>query len=160
MENIVNNLSSTLITIFQNVIQTYERNEETIERIEGELNDLNHEIELSEPKDMYKGYLLYKEIRELRIERRKCKDENKLLEDMYEFFKNSQTAEQFKNKIQKIQGNSVKVAKSIEQQTYTPKQRNDLTITNKHAEAHKPFEDLMKEFKKTKVRSVGGKLRK
>ena len=67
MANIVNNYSSTIITIFQEVIKNYERDLEIIKETEEELNDLNHEIELSSPKDMYQGYLLYKAIRETRI---------------------------------------------------------------------------------------------
>ena len=63
MANIVNNYSSTIITIYQDVIKAYERNLEVIKQTEDEINDLNHEIELSEPKDMYKGYLLYKEMK-------------------------------------------------------------------------------------------------
>lgn len=159
MDNIVTNYSTQIVTIFQNVINTYEYNEDNIKRIEGELQDIFHEIELTNSKDMFSGYKLYKEIRELRIERRKCKNENELLRDMYEYFKGDQ-AQHFKSKIQQIQGSSTKVAKAQENRTYTPKQRNDLTCTDKHSEAVKPFEELMKEFKKTKVRTEGGKLRK
>lgn len=111
MPNIVNNYSSTIITIYQDVIKTYEKNQETIKEIEDELNDVNHEIELSTPKDMYKGYLMYKTVRELRQRRRQCKDENALLKDMYDFLKGQQ-GQQFKSKIQQIQGGSVKVYES------------------------------------------------
>ena len=52
--NIVNNYSSTMVQIYKDVITNYERNLENIKRIEDELNDLNHEAELGEPKDMYR----------------------------------------------------------------------------------------------------------
>lgn len=157
--NIVNNYSSTIVTIFQDVIRNYERNLEDIKRIEDELNDLSHEIELSSPKNMYQGYLLYKSIRELRIERRRCKEENELMKDMYEYFKGQQ-GQAFKNKIQQIQGNAAKLRETQEKRTYTPRQRNDLTITGETSTAHRPFEEMLKEFNKTKISSQNGKLRK
>ena len=157
--NIVNNYSSTMITIYQSVVKDYERNMEEIRRIEEELNDLNHEIELSCPKDMYKGYLLYKQIRDLRIERRRCKEENELLKDMYEYFKGQQ-GQAFKSKIQQIQGNAAKLREVQERRTYTPRQRNDLTCTEETSTAHKPFEQMLDEFNRSKAYMKGGKLRK
>lgn len=157
--NIVNHYSSTIVTIFQDVIKSYEHNQELIKQIEEELNDINHEIELSESKNAYQGYLMYKEIRDLRIRRRTAKEEVELLKEMYEFLK-SQPGQAFKTKIQSIQGNSAKLRTTQESRTYQPRQRNDLTITSKHSEASKPFEDLLREFKQTKVTTQGGKLRK
>lgn len=157
--NIVNNYSSTMITIMQNVVKDYERDLEDIKRIEGELNDLNHEIELTESKDMYQGYLLYKAIRERRIERRRCKEEVELLKDMYEYFK-SQQGEAFKKKIQQLQGGAAKLREVQERRTYTPRQMSDLTCTDKTSTAHRPFEDMLRDFNKTKVSMQGGKLRK
>lgn len=159
MTNIVNNYSTTIISIYQDVIKQYERNEEDIKRIEGELSDLLHEIELSPSKDMYKGYKLYKEIRELRVERRRCKDENELLKDTYEYFK-SQQGQGFKIKMQQLQGGAAKIYAKQERRTYTPRQRTDLTITDKHCEANKPFEDLLKDFNNTKVEVQKGKFKK
>ena len=157
--NIVNNYSSQIVTIFKEVTSNYERNLEVIKQTEAELNDLYHEAELSSPKDMYRGYLLYKAIRETRIRRRTAKEENELLKDMYDYFQ-SQHGQAFKSKIQSIQGNSVKLRATQEARTYTPRQRDDLTITDRHSDANKPFEKMLDDFKKTKVRVQGGKLRK
>ena len=157
--NIMNNYCSTIITIYQNVIQNYERDIDDIKRIEGELNDIMHEIELTNSKDMYHGYLLYKQIRELRIERRRCKEEVELLKDTYDYFK-SQQGQAFKNKIQQLQGGAAKLREAQEHRTYTPRQRNDLTCTEQTSTAHKPFEEMLKEFNKTKLSSQKGKLRK
>jgi len=159
MANIVNNYSSTIVTIFKDVVKNYEANLAIIKQTEEELNDLYHEAELSEPKDMYKGYLVYKAIRETRIRRRTAKEENELLKDIYDYFQ-SQQGQAFKSKIQSIQGNSVKLRATQEARTYKPRQRNDLTITDLHSDANKPFEDMLKDFKKTKVTMQGGKLRK
>jgi hypothetical protein len=159
MANIVNNYCSTVVTIFQDVKKNYENNLEIIKQAEEELNDLYHEAELSEPKDMYKGYLIYKAIRDTRIRRRTAKEENELLKDMYEYL-NSQSGQAFKTKMQSIQGNSAKLRATQESRTYQPRQRNDLTITDKHSNANKPFEQMLAEFNKTKVSMQGGKLRK
>lgn len=159
MANIVNNYSSTIITMFKEVVRNYETNLDIIKQAEEELNDLYHECELSEPKDMYKGYLLYKEIREARIRRRTAKEENELLKDMYDYFQ-SQQGQAFKSRIQSIQGNSAKVRATQEARIYTPRQRNDLTCTDKHSTANKPFEEMLKEFNQTKVTMRSGKLRK
>ena len=157
--NIVNNYASTIITIFTDVVKNYERNLEIIRQAEDELNDLSHEIELSSPKDMYKGYLMYKEIRDIRIRRRTAKEENELLKDMYDYF-TSQNGQTFKGKVQSIQGNSAKIRNSQEQRTYQPRQRNDLTITDKHVAANRPFEELLDEFNKNKAYMSGGKMRR
>ena len=159
MSNIVNNYSSSIVTIYQNVINTYERNLEIIKQTEEELNDLYHEAELSSPKDMYKGYLVYKAIRDTRIRRRTAKEENELLSDMYDYLK-SPAGQSFKTKIQSIQGSAVKLRAVQESRTYQPRQRNDLTITDKHSTATKPFEQMLAEFNKNKPYMQGGKLRK
>ena len=157
--NIVNNFASTIVTIFKDVVERYESNLEIIKQAEDELNDLNHEIELSSPKDMYKGYLMYKEIRELRIRRRMAKKQNELLKDMYDYFV-SQNGRAFKNKIQSIQGNSIKIIAAQEQRIYHPRQRNDLTIADKHSEVNKTFEDLLADFNRDKAYIKNGKLRR
>lgn len=159
MANIVNTYSSTIVTIFQDVIKTYENNVEIIKQAEGELTDLEHEIELSSPKNARDGYKIYKELREVRIRRRTAKDENQILQDMYDYFKSPQ-GQTFKNKMQQIQGESAKIANKQERRVYVPRQRDDLSIMNKTCETIKPFEDMLKDFNKTKISVQGGKLRK
>lgn len=157
--NIIENYSTTIVSIFQNTIRDYEMDLERIEQIQGELQDIMHEIEISPPKNMYAGYLLYKRIRELRIERRRCKEQTELMKETYEYFKGQQ-GQAFKNKIQQLQGNAAKLRKTQESRTYKPRQRNDLTIEGLTSSEHASFEDMMKEFNKTKISSQKGKLRK
>lgn len=159
MANIVNTYSSTIITIFQDVARTYERNIEIIRQAEGEMSDLEHEIELSKPKNVRDGYKLYKELRDVRVRRRTAKDENQMLEDMYEYFKGQQ-GQAFKNRLQQIQGAAAKIENTQSCRTYTPRQRNDLSITEKTCDTVKPFEDLMRDFNKTTITMKNGKLRK
>lgn len=157
--DIIENYSTTIVTIYQNVLRDYERDLERIEEIQGELQDIMHEIELSSPKDMYNGWLLYKRIRELRIERRRCKEQTELMKETYEFFK-SQQGQNFKIKMQQLQSNAAKLRKTQESRTYAPRQRNDLTIGGITSSEQKSFEDMMKEFKETKISMKNGKLRK
>lgn len=157
--DIIENYSTTIVTIYQNVVKDYERDLERIEEIQGELQDIMHEIELSSPKDMYNGWLLYKRIRELRIERRRCKEQTELMKETYEFFK-SQQGQNFKTKMQQLQSNAAKLRNVQEQRTYKPRQRDDLTIEGQTSSEHKSFEEMIRDFNKTKVSMQGGKLRK
>ena len=157
--NIVNNYCSTLIQIATDVVKRYEDNEAIIKQTEEELNDVYHEIELGKDQDLYGGYKLYKQVKDLRIKRRQAKDENALLKDMYEYIK-SQQGQNFKSKIQSIQSNSAKVYDAQNKRTYNPRQRNDLTITEKTCEVNRPFEDMLKDWKKDRAYMQGGKLRK
>lgn len=157
--NIVNNFSSQIVTIFNEVVKNYERNLEIIQETQNEIMDLEHEAELSAPKNMYGGYLIYKAIREARIKRRTAKQENELLKDMYDYF-TSQNGQAFKNKIQNIQGNSRKLQAIQEARTYTPRQRDDLTIENKHSDESQNFEQMLADFNKNKAYMKGGKMRK
>lgn len=50
MPNIVGDYSTAIIDIFKDVVTNYERNLEVIKQTEDELNDINHEIELSAQK--------------------------------------------------------------------------------------------------------------
>ena len=159
MANVVNQYCTTVVTIFQDVKKNYENNIEIIKQSEEALCDLYHECELADPKDMYSGWKMYRAIRDVRIRRRQAKEENEILKDMYEYLC-SQSGQAFKSKMQSIQGNAVKLRATQEQRTYKPRQRNDLTITDKHSDAQKTFEDMLKEFNQTKVTMKNGKLRK
>ena len=158
--NITEQHSTAILQIFDAVVKQYERNEEVVKQSEGEIQDLLHEIELGSDRDMYKGYLLYKEIRNVRRRRREAKDANQLLQDMYDFFLSQQGAA-FKKKIQQLQGNSVKAYEAQNRRTYTPRQRDDLTITNTHNTTPKDFEEMVAEFnQKNKITREKGKWRK
>lgn len=159
MLDIIENYSTTIVTIYQNVIRDYEYDLERLKEIQDEIQDIEHEIEFSPSKNMYAGYLLYKRIKELRVERRRCKEETELMKETYEFFK-SQQGQAFKNKMQQLQGNARKIRKAQESRTYIPRQRNDLTIEGMTGGEHASFEDMLKEFKETKVSLQKGKLRK
>lgn len=108
---------------------------------------------------MYRGYLLYKTLRDLRVTRRQAKDENELLSEMY-FYITSQNGLEVKTKMQKLQGHAVDAERKLNNRSYCPRQRSDLTITDVSPVSNKPFDQLMKEFKETRVTTKNGKLRK
>lgn len=157
-DNIINNYISTIITIFLDVTKNYENALQTIKRTEAELNDINHEIEFSSPKDLYKGYLTYRSIHDLRTERRIAKEQVELLKDFYDFIK-SQQGGMFKSALQKIQSNSMKIKNTQDNRTYTPKQREDLTINGKTTD-NRSFEQMLQDFKNSKQPVVNGRMKK
>lgn len=159
MANIANNFSSTMITIMKDVTERYEKNIEIIKQTEGELQDVLHEIELGKSQDLYGGYKLYKQVKDLRMKRRTAKDEQQLLEEMYKLF-NSQQGAEFKNKIKAIQSNAAKAYGAQQSRTYTPRQRDDLTIVDKTCKTNPAFEDMLRDFNKNKAYMQGGKMRK
>lgn len=159
MDNIVKEYSDTILEIYKSVIHNYESSLQEIKTLEDSLSDINHEIEFSNSKDMYHGYLMYKEIKNLRQRRRQAKERVELLKDMYEFLM-SQQSQTFKNKLGQIKGDANRVIEMQGRRTYKPKNRTDLTIENIHGENHKSFEEMMKEFNETKVSMKHGKLRK
>jgi hypothetical protein len=157
--NIVNNYCSSIIQMYQSVVVNYELNQNIIRQAEEETQDLLHELELGNPKNAREGYLIYKQLREVRQRRRLAKDENNLLQNMYDYFK-TQQGQSFKKEIQKIQGNAAREYEQQEKRQYIPKQRSDLTITDRTCQVNRPFEELMKEFKQTKISVQNGKMRK
>lgn len=155
--NIVERYASTFTQIFDSVMSNYKLNSDILEQTNGEINDLLHEIELSNPKNAREGYEVYKSLREARIRRRKAKEENELLKEMFEFLQ-SQSA--FKNRITSIQGSAAKLYDAQQHRSYMPRERTDLTIVGKEDKPYKPFEEMLHDFSQTKIKNQGGKLRK
>ena len=152
--NIVNQYITTIVQIFESVRATYQTNNDIISQTDGELNDIEHEVELADPRNARDGYKLYKEMRDLRVKRRVAKDENTLLDELYKFFTNNNN---FFNALKQIQGNAQKVFNAQQIRTYTPRRRDDLTITDKTCKTNLPFQDALKDFKQIKS---NGKIRK
>ena len=98
-----------------------------------------HEIELGKPKNAREGYVIYKELREARQRRRKAKEENELLNELYTYLQ-SQSA--FKNRLTQIQGNARKLYNKQQERVYTPRRRDDMTISGHVEPEVKPFEEV------------------
>ena len=155
--NIVDRYATTITQIYDSVTSAYRTNEAVLEETNGEINDLLHEIELGKPKNARDGYAVYKELREARQRRRKAKDENELLNELHAYLQ-SQAA--FKNRITQIQGNARKLYTKQQGRVYTPRKRDDMTISGHVEPEVRPFEDMMQDFTKIKVSNQGGKMRK
>jgi hypothetical protein len=143
MNNIVDEYITNIINIEDDVVKRYEYNLEVIKQTEDETQDLLHEIELSHAKDMYSGYILYKQLKDARQRRRIAKDENELLSDFYNFCKNQVNT---KNQLNKILGNSRKTHEKLCNRHYKPRVRDDLTITEIKPQI-KSFESMLKDYK-------------
>ena len=137
--NIVDRYATTITQIYDSVASAYRANETELEQVNGEINDLLHEIELGKPKNAREGYVIYKELREARQRRRKAKEENELLNELYTYLQ-SQSA--FKNRLTQIQGNARKLYTKQQGRVYTPRKRNDMTISGHVEPEVKPFEDV------------------
>ena len=65
----------------------------------------------------------------------------------------------FKSALQKIQSNSMKIKNTQDNRTYTPKQREDLTINGKTTD-NRSFEQMLQDFKNSKQPVVNGRMKK
>lgn len=97
------------------MVARFESNKDRIIEIENELLDIYHYIEISTYKKVPDGYKLYRKMAELRRERRACKNENDLLQPIYEYFH----ATEVLNKLSHVQGECTKCKEAIDNRTYT-----------------------------------------
>lgn len=96
------------------MVARFESNKNRIIEIESELQDLYHYIEISTYKKVPDGYKLYRKMAELRRERRACKNENDLLQPIYEHFH----ATEVLNKLTYVQGECAKCKEAIDNRFY------------------------------------------
>lgn len=97
------------------MVTKFESNKARIAEIENELLDIYHYIEISSFKTVPVGYKLYRKMAELRRERRACKNENDLLQPIYEYFH----ATEVLNRLSNVQGECAKCKEAIDARTYT-----------------------------------------
>lgn len=96
------------------MIARYEGNKQRLIEIEGEHQDLLHYIEIAPFKTVPNGYKLYRKLAELRRERRALKNENDLLQPLYETFRQPDIL----NRLSKVQGDVSKVHEAIDGRVY------------------------------------------
>ena len=89
--NSIYNTLSEFSELSQKIIKWYDDNELTIKNSEQLTSDMLHDFELNQPKDLYRAYKCYKQLRESRQLRRKAKTENKMLYPLYSYIKSNQT---------------------------------------------------------------------
>ena len=127
----------------QNMVSRYEGNKARIVEIENELQDIFHYLEYSSYKTVPNGYRLYRKIAELRKERRACKNENDLLQPIYEYFH----ATEVLNRLSTVQGECGKLKYTIDARGYTVRTSvldEWLGEAGKEPEAEKEDEPVLK----------------
>ena len=96
------------------MVTRFEMNKSRIIEIETQLVDLEHYIEIENFKTVPNGYKLYRKLAELRRERRACKNENDLLQPIYEYFH----ATEVLNRLSTVQGECAKAKSAIDGRCY------------------------------------------
>jgi predicted nucleic acid-binding Zn-ribbon protein len=118
-------IEQTAITIRDAIKDTpkrYSDNQDRITRIERELCDIRHLIELGKA-NLYEAWQIYKMQQDLYIERRKLKDENEQLKHLQPIMKNMKDkAPKLDNSIGEIR----KVKNNMDNRLYRCRVRKDL----------------------------------
>lgn len=96
------------------MLARYDYVSKRISEIENEMADVEHYMEISPYKTVTQGYKLYRKLAELRKERRACKDEKILLQNVYNRFKESNIL----NQVSLCQGECAKGKNYIDGQVY------------------------------------------
>lgn len=102
------------VSDIKGMMQRFEGNKVRISEIEKQLGDIEHYIEISTNKTVPNGYKLYRKLAELRRERRACKNENDLLQPIYDGFHTNDIL----NRISKVQGDCAKAKEAIDERVY------------------------------------------
>jgi len=105
----------TFVSKIRGMVTKYETNNARISEIEAELVDLMHYIEMADNKRVADGYKLYRKVAELRRERRACKNENDLLQPIYDYFH----ATEVLNKLTLVQGECSRIKEAVDGRLYT-----------------------------------------
>ena len=98
----------------KSMTRKYEANKDRVIEIEREIVDIEHYMEISANKPLPQGYKLYRQLAELRRERRACKNENDLLQPIYDYFH----ATEVLNRLSKVQGDCSKVKNAINERVF------------------------------------------
>lgn len=104
MENIVEKYIDTIQFIISEVITSYNSSLDDIKRLTDEQEDIEHEIELTDTEDGLEYWT--KELRRVRQERRKAKNENELIEELFKFVDENKG---LLDKLGRVKGNSRKL---------------------------------------------------
>lgn len=84
------------VAFLRSCVVRCDTNADRIRELDNQIQDYLHYIEFSPKQNASNGYRIYKELMEIRRERRLCKNENILLAPIYDFVKsNEETLKQF-----------------------------------------------------------------
>lgn len=103
------------LSFLRSVKMRYEGNAREQEEKEAQLQDVEHYAELHDDLDIRRGFIIYKQFRDTRRERRKMKCENELLLPLYEWMEHN---EQALNSLKTTLGEVRKKAELIDKRKY------------------------------------------
>lgn len=126
-----------LLRIFGNIPEIFDQNWEKIDLCNKETEDILHEIELSENQTTTNGYKLYKALREVRRERRRCKNENEALQPIVDILKQQ---ENLRLRLYKVHSIVKEITRQQEERQYTPRVLKD--AVSEDVEAVKELEAM------------------
>ncbi len=106
----------SFLSFARNAILRYEENQRMIETYQQQTQDILHKIELSENMDGPGGFRMYKLLRNVRRERRKCKNECDLLKPVYDYL---QAHPEMEGQMAQIQGKCRTLKAGIDGRQYT-----------------------------------------
>jgi len=138
-------VANDIATQMEMTVELYEKDEERLSEVNGLLQDVLHEIE--ESSYVVTGFNVYKEIRELRKERRMLKNELRTLKPLYETLSKVPS---ISNEIRKAQGKSTIEESKMDNYKYEPRVRKEVreAINEKIEENPVEFIDNKDENKK------------
>ena len=119
-ENIAVKMINSLIDTIELVVNIRNKNYKEIGRKNYETQDFLHALEFVELEDRDE---FIKEFREMRLERRRMKNQNKLLEPLYDFIEDNK---QLKSQLSNIKKEIEKLEKIVSNQRYTPRERDEM----------------------------------
>ena len=96
------------------MMSKYESNKAELSRLENEMQDLLHFVEMGKNKNANEGFKLYKKLCEVRRQRRVCKNEIDLLQPVYEMFHGTKMLDQ----IACVQGQCRAMKQTIDNRSY------------------------------------------
>lgn len=99
----------------RDALARYESNKDMLVELEQRMQDILHFAEMSKDKDVCSGYKLYKELCQIRRQRRACKNEIELLSPVYELFHGTKLLDQ----LAYVQGGCRKVKQAISNKGYS-----------------------------------------
>lgn len=99
----------------RNMLSRYQYDKDQFSKLEQEMQDVLHFIEMGSDKNANAGYKLYKQLAEIRRKRRVCKNEMDLLQPIYDAFGGGDKL----NTLGQIQGLCRITKQSINNRAYT-----------------------------------------
>lgn len=100
------------------VVATHAWNRARIGAMDDATQDILHEVELSEPKRGQEAARLYRQLRAVRAERRRCKEENELIGPLADWIASNQNA---LHALTRVQGTMSKTREHQASRRYTPR---------------------------------------